>query len=97
MMLYKCYFELNAVTWVAIELLVDVIADVLQKSIPDWKCLYSNKKWNKLKQNVHGCNNIYCLHLELLLTKYLGTLLNNNLISNCCQFISAFLLTKPEY
>ena len=50
------------------------------------------KVWNKFKQNFHGCRNINLY----ILTTYLGTLFNYNLISNCCQFLMA-LLSEPEY
>ena len=50
------------------------------------------KVWNKFKQTFHGCKNISLpSFVSTLLTKYLGTLLNYNLISNCCQFHLTFI------
>ena len=52
------------------------------------KTFVFEKVWNKFKHYFHGCKIIHCLHLEVfIMTKYLETLFNYNLISNWCQFL----------
>ena len=53
------------------------------------KVLIFEKVWYKFKQNFHGCKNISLSSfgsIYRLYRKYLGTLFDYNLISNCCQF-----------